>query len=166
VLGGTATAPAAPALGATRPGALALLGGAAPSGPLALRPPVKVTAQRVIAPLAVTVPSTVSAATTAPLTVAVNAPAGAGVVQIRVFRLTGATAGAAAARSGARRKLVASVYRSTTKAKRYTFRLTEKRLRHLKPGRYLVEVRTGKSRAALGPATARTVTVTKPNATR
>jgi hypothetical protein len=56
---------------------------------------------------------------------------------------------------------VATVYRSVTHARRYRFRLTEKRLRSLKPGRYVLEVRVGRTRQSLGPATARTITVRK-----
>jgi hypothetical protein len=56
---------------------------------------------------------------------------------------------------------VATVYRKTTKAKRYVFRLTEKPFRHLKPGRYLVQVRVGASRTALGPAASRQITIRK-----
>jgi hypothetical protein len=54
---------------------------------------------------------------------------------------------------------IATVYRKTTKAKRYVFRLTEKPFRHLKAGRYLVSVRVGPSRTVLGPATNRQITV-------
>ena len=54
---------------------------------------------------------------------------------------------------------IATVYRRTPKAKRYVFRLTEKPFRHLKPGRYLVQVRVGTSRTALGPAASRQLTI-------
>ena len=56
-------------------------------------------------------------------------------------------------------KLIASVYRKAPKGKRYTFRLTERKLRRLKPGRYLIEVRVAKSRSELGPVTKRILTV-------
>ena len=54
---------------------------------------------------------------------------------------------------------VATVYRNISTAKRYVFRLTEKPLRKLKPGRYLVEVRVGTSPRTLGPASSRIITV-------
>ena len=59
----------------------------------------------------------------------------------------------------AKRRLVATVYRGTPKAKTYRFRLKERALRTLKPGRYVVEVRAGKSRTRLGAATTRTIVV-------
>jgi len=92
-----------------------------------------------------------------PITVAANVPAGVRVVQIRVFRL--GSSGASARAAAARGRLVATVYRSTPKAKRYRFRLTEPKLRRLQAGRYRIEVRAGKSRSALGPASNRTVRV-------
>ena len=54
---------------------------------------------------------------------------------------------------------IATVYRKTPKAKRYVFRLTEKPFRHLKPGRYLIQVRVGTSPTALGPAASRQITI-------
>jgi hypothetical protein len=163
-LSGIGTAPpAGPAPAAVAPvaapqvaGLPTLLGLAAgsPAGPLGLAP-VKASA---VLPNVSAVAPTVSAAATAPITVGVNVPAGALVVQIRVFQVGGATA-ARAARTTRRGKLIATVYRATPKAKRYTFSLTEKKLRNLKAGRYLVEIRVGKDRANLGPATTRTVTV-------
>jgi hypothetical protein len=39
------------------------------------------------------------------------------------------------------------------------FRLTEKPFRHLKPGRYVIQVRVGPSRTALGPATSRQIRI-------
>jgi Ca2+-binding RTX toxin-like protein len=101
---------------------------------------------------------TVSAAGTAPITVTATVPAGARTVRITVFRVNRGNTRVAAGKT-AGRKRIATVYRSTPKAKRYTFRLTEKALRHLKPGRYQVEVRVGPSRTKLGPAMTRTVTV-------
>ena len=44
-------------------------------------------------------------------------------------------------------------------AKRYRFRLTERKLRHLSAGRYRVEVRAGRSRSVLGPPSNRTISV-------
>ena len=54
---------------------------------------------------------------------------------------------------------VATVYRMVAKAHRYVFRLTERSFRRLKAGRYLVQVRVGPSRTALGPVTSRQVQV-------
>jgi hypothetical protein len=54
---------------------------------------------------------------------------------------------------------IATVYRRTPKAKRYVFRLTERPFRHLEPGRYLIQVRVGTSRTALGPAASRQITI-------
>jgi hypothetical protein len=51
------------------------------------------------------------------------------------------------------------VYRKASGGKRNTFRLTEHKLRHLPPGRYLITVRAGATRASLGPAVNRTLTV-------
>ena len=77
-----------------------------------------------------------------------------------MFRAGGAPAGTAKARAAAARgRLVATVYRPAPVAKRYRFRLTEPKLRRLPAGRYRVEVRAGRSRTVLGPATARTVKV-------
>jgi Ca2+-binding RTX toxin-like protein len=104
-------------------------------------------------------PTFISAAGTAPMTVAVNVPTGGTVLQIRVFRLPRPAVGEAAARRAARGKLIATVYRATPEARRYMFRLTEKKLRRLTPGRYRVELRVGRTRGALGPASTRTVTV-------
>jgi len=117
-----------------------------------------------VAPLRVTAPAAVSAATTSPILVGATVPAAVNVVQIRVFALPGAPAPApatTAARSarvtviaraaGHAKRLIATVYRRTPVARHYTFRLTE---------RYLIEVRGGRTRTSLGPATTRTVTVT------
>jgi len=99
--------------------------------------------------------SAVSVAAGAALKVSATVPAGANTVSISVFRL------GASSRSGrhAGKVHVATVYRTAHNAKRYVFRLTNKRLRHLKPGRYLIEVRVGSSRSRLGPAVFRTVTI-------
>jgi hypothetical protein len=92
--------------------------------------------------------------------VAATVPAGANTVQISVFRLN-----APAKRTSKNRRLrstsvhVATVYRKTSKAKRYVFRLTGKAFRNLKPGRYLIQVRVGPSRTALGPASSRQITI-------
>jgi hypothetical protein len=93
------------------------------------------------------------------LPVTVRAQAGATTVRIRVFRVAGRQGRAAAVTAKAKRKLVATVYRATPKAKTYRFRLKERALRTLKPGRYVVEVRAGSSRARLGAASTRTIVV-------
>ncbi|HEX2103942.1 MAG TPA: peroxidase family protein [Solirubrobacteraceae bacterium] len=99
---------------------------------------------------------TVSATAGSPITVSANVPRGARVVRIRVFRLGG---GARAAKAASRGKLVATAYRRTPQAKRYRFRLTERKLRNLRPGRYRIEVRAGRDRSKLGPVAMRSVTV-------
>jgi hypothetical protein len=173
-LTGTATKPAPAPPAAAAPAAAApdsapavtASNATAPSAPPATATATTATAP--IGPRAVTVPATVSAANAAPITVGATIPAGADVVQISVFAVAGppaaaqAAAAARAARPVARgKRLIATVYRNTPTPKRYTFRLTETKLRHLKPGRYRVEVRAGRTRTSLGPATARTITITK-----
>ena len=128
---------------------------AAPLGQaLAPRP---ATSPRTLRPGALTV----SAPAAAPLRVAATVPAGASTVRIAVFRLTGPSKGDSASRRGGGRRHIATVFRKAPKAQRYVFRLTEKPLRHLKPGRYQVEVRVGASRMALGQASVRTITIRK-----
>ena len=106
-------------------------------------------------------PAIVAGAAT-PATVALTVPNGATVVQINVIQLTGANTALAARHNIRGKRLIASVYRKAPKAKRYTFRLTECKLRRLKPGRYLIEIRVGKSRAELGPVTKRILTSRRP----
>ena len=86
-------------------------------------------------------------------------PPGATTVRIRVVRLSAAKRGSSAARKRVRRQVLATVYRKTPSAKRYTFRLTEPALRNLKAGRYQVEVRVGTSPKRLGPALGRSETI-------
>jgi hypothetical protein len=95
------------------------------------------------------------------LPVTVRPQAGATTVRIRVFRVGGGPGRAPAVRAAAaaKRTLVATVYRATPKAKTYRFKLRERKLRGLKPGRYVVEIRAGKSRTSLGTATTRTIVV-------
>ena len=95
------------------------------------------------------------------LPVTVRPPAGATTVRIRVFRVGGVQGRAAAVtgKTAARRKLVATVFRSTPNAKTYRFRLKERKLRGLKPGRYVVEIRAGKSRTNLGVPVTRTIVI-------
>jgi hypothetical protein len=143
---GQTVAPVAPVPGLTTllaaPG-----GGPAAGGGAATRAPARVSG------LAVTAGS-------GPITVTANVPAGARVVRIRVFRTGGATGGTAKARAAAARgRLVATVYRPAPVAKRYRFRLTEPKLRRLPAGRYRVEIRAGRSRTVLGPASARAVKI-------
>jgi Ca2+-binding RTX toxin-like protein len=127
--------------------------------------PAAVPLGQALAPRPLPVPSlrssavSVSASTASPLTVAANVPPGATTVKISVFRLNKVEKRASASEKRAAKLHVATVFRNTSKAKRYVFRLTEKPLRRLKPGRYLVEVRVGTSPKALGPATHRTITV-------
>jgi Ca2+-binding RTX toxin-like protein len=109
-------------------------------------------------PLAATTLS-VSASRGAPLAVAATVPAGASTVAITVVRLDGLVKRTSAGRQRPTSVQVGTVFRKTTKAKRYVFRLTEKPFRHLKPGRYLVQVRVGSSRTALGPATSRQIRI-------
>jgi len=95
------------------------------------------------------------------LPVTVRPRAGATTVRIRVFRVGGVQGRAAAVtgKARAKRTLVATVYRATPKAKTYRFKLKERKLRGLKPGRYVVEIRAGKSRTSLGAASTRTIVV-------
>jgi hypothetical protein len=95
------------------------------------------------------------------LPVTVRPQAGATTVRIRVFRVGGVRGRAAAVpgQAAAKRTLVATVYRATPKAKTYRFRLKARKLRSLKPGRYVVEIRAGKSRTSLGAASTRTIAV-------
>ncbi len=104
---------------------------------------------------------TVSAPAAAPLRVAATVPAGANTVRIAVFRLTGQSKRDSGSRRAGGRRHIATVFRKAPKAQRYVFRLTEKPLRRLKPGRYQVEVRVGASRTALGQPGVRTITVRK-----
>jgi hypothetical protein len=93
--------------------------------------------------------------------VTVRTAAGQTTVRIQVFQVTGGQTVRAAAKRAAKskRKLVATVYKSTKKAQTYRFRLKDGNLRRLKPGRYVVEVRAGKSRTRLGKAKTRTFVV-------
>ncbi|MCW3011420.1 MAG: hypothetical protein JWO90_1824, partial [Solirubrobacterales bacterium] len=93
------------------------------------------------------------------LTVGATLPKGARVARIAVFRVI--RAARPSSRTAARTKLVGVAYRTAGKGRRQTFRLTEKRLRNLRPGQYVIEVRVGTSRSALGPATRRAATIKK-----
>jgi len=103
----------------------------------------------------------VTASTAAPITVAATVPAGASTVAITVLRLDSPAKSTVKPRKASSRVHVATVYRKAPNAKRYVFRLTEKPFRHLKPGRYLIQVRVGTSRTALGPAASRQLTIRK-----
>jgi hypothetical protein len=107
----------------------------------------------------------VAAPAGAPLAVTTKVPAGAGTAAISVFRMNPGPSGASKARRKASTVHVATVYREVAKAKRYVFRLTERKLRKLRPGRYLVQVRVGASRDSLGPAKSRIVTIRRGRAT-
>jgi hypothetical protein len=100
-----------------------------------------------------------SASASAPLSVSARVPTGASTVAITVFRLNSPIKRASHARQASSSVQIATVYRTTTKAKRYVFRLTEKPFRHLRAGRYLVSVRVGPSRTVLGPAANRQITI-------
>jgi hypothetical protein len=78
-----------------------------------------------------------------------------------VFRIGGiqGRARAATGKAAAKRTLVATVFRATPKAKTYRFWLKDRKLRGLKPGRYVVEIRAGKSRTNLGIPVTRTIVV-------
>ena len=104
---------------------------------------------------------TVTSSSSAPLAVSATVPAGASTVAISLFRLNSVIKRTSKARQKPSSVHVATVYRKAPKAKRYVFRLTEKPFRHLKPGRYLVQVRVGSSRTALGPAASRQITIRK-----
>ncbi|MCW2928696.1 MAG: heme peroxidase [Thermoleophilia bacterium] len=102
----------------------------------------------------------VQATTQAPLTVAATVPAGARLAQISVVAQPSGTAAEAPAKGAkVHGRLIGSVLRTTPKGKRYSFRLTEGKLRSLRPGRYLLSLRVGADRSHLGPATTRSVVV-------
>jgi len=103
----------------------------------------------------------VTASSSAPLSVSATVPAGASTVAISLFRLNSVVKRTSKARQRPSSVHIATVYRKAPKAKRYVFRLTEKPFRHLQPGRYLVQVRVGASRTALGPAASRQLTIRK-----
>jgi Ca2+-binding RTX toxin-like protein len=103
----------------------------------------------------------VTASSSSPLAVSAVVPAGANTVAITMFRLNSVVKRTSKAQTKPSSVHIATVYRKASKAKRYVFRLTEKPFRHLKPGRYLVQVRVGTSRTALGPATSRQLTIRK-----
>ena len=103
----------------------------------------------------------VTSSSSAPLSVSATVPAGASTVAISMFRLNSVIKRTSKARQKPSSVHIATVYRKAPKAKRYVFRLTEKPFRHLKPGRYLVQVRVGASRTALGPAASRQITIRK-----
>jgi Ca2+-binding RTX toxin-like protein len=162
---GTPAATPAPGTG-TGPNPPAPL--AAPAAPAALAAPAvtalgQATGPRLApAPAALAASSVrVTASTAAPITVAATVPAGASTVAITVLRLDSPAKSTVKPRKASSRVHVATVYRKAPNAKRYVFRLTEKPFRHLKPGRYLIQVRVGTSRTALGPAASRQLTIRK-----
>jgi hypothetical protein len=116
-------------------------------------------------PLQITDPTTVTAGSTTPITIGAVVPSGASVIQISVFSLP--TAAPIAKGAGIRRiaravhgkRLIATVYRKAKGGRRNTFHLTEAKLRRLRPGRYLIQVRAGATRTSLGRAVGHTLTV-------
>src|SRR4051794_4972796 len=144
--GGALCAALPPVAVAVAAGGPAPAPGAAPPGPAVPPPPAPAPP----APRAVTVSA---ASGGSPITVGATVPAGANTVSIALFRLPTPLKRSSRTRQKPTTIHVATVYRKTTTAKRYVFRLTEKPFRHLKPGRYLVQVRVGSSPTALGPAT-------------
>ena len=154
-----ATARVPPAAGQTCTAPPALAATAAPAAPVT--PLGAATAPR-LAPTPLSAGSvTVTSSSSAPLAVSATVPAGANTVAISLFRLNSVIKRTSKARQKPSSVHVATVYRKAPKAKRYVFRLTEKPFRHLKPGRYLVQVRVGASRTALGPAASRQITIRK-----
>jgi hypothetical protein len=107
----------------------------------------------------------VSAPVSGPLAVAATVPAGANTVAITVTRLNAVLKRTSSGRQAPSSAQIGTAYRKTTAAKRYVFRLTEKPFRHLKSGSYLVQVRVGRSRTALGPATSRQIRLTAARST-
>jgi hypothetical protein len=93
--------------------------------------------------------------------VTVRTTAGQTTVRIQVFAVTGGPAarGASSRAAKAKRTLVATVFKRTPKARTYRFKLKDGKLRRLKPGRYVVEVRAGTSRTRLGKAKAKAFVV-------
>jgi hypothetical protein len=152
--GGGSTGPATP------PAAAAATAPTAPAASLAT-PLGQATAPRLTpAPLAAS-SLRITSSTSAPIAVAATVPAGANTVAITVLRLNSVAKRTVKKRRAPSSVHIATVFRKAPTAKRYVFRLTEKPFRHLKPGRYLIEVRVGASRTALGPATSRQVTITR-----
>jgi hypothetical protein len=111
------------------------------------------------APLTARAVSVTAATAGAPIAVAATVPAGANTAAISLFRISTPIKRTSRTRQRPTTVHVGTVYRKTTAAKRYVFRLTEKPFRHLKPSRNLVSVRVGSSRTALGPAATREIRV-------
>lgn len=86
------------------------------------------------------------------LSVTANLPAAAEIVRIRVFRLSGPV-------KKPKSKRLATVFRRSKGGERRSFRLTEKRLRRLRPGRYVVEISVGTTSSSLGPAVSKTLRI-------
>jgi hypothetical protein len=93
------------------------------------------------------------------LPVTVQAAASTNVVRIQVFAVTGGAQVRAAAAGKPTRRLVATVWQSTPKAKTYRLRLKDRKVRSLRPGRYVVEVRGGATKKKLGAPKTRTFQV-------
>jgi hypothetical protein len=88
------------------------------------------------------------------LRLSLNVPADAAVVRVVVSR---------ASRSGrpTGRPIAAAVRLAPGRAGTMRVRLRDRKLRRLRPGRYVVSVALGRTRSALGPATLRALTVTR-----
>jgi hypothetical protein len=125
--------------------------GAAPTAPL---PPVSLGTQKPAAPRVLKTRRLVVRSSRQPLTVAADIPQGARVVRIRVFRRGGGS------------EWIGTAYRSVPGGGRRSFRLTERALRRLKPGRYVVEIRAGASRTSLGAPATRAVTLKRAKSRR
>ena len=120
------------------------------------------TGPTAVAPVAGVASSSLAvSSSTSALTVATSVPAGTKVAQISLFAVNTLEKRTSAESKRRGLRHIGTVLRKTTTAKRYVFRLTGKHFRHLKPGRYLVQVRVGASRTTLGPAVTREVTVAR-----
>ncbi|MEA2249039.1 MAG: hypothetical protein QOH46_3568 [Solirubrobacteraceae bacterium] len=93
------------------------------------------------------------------LPVTVRAAAGTNVVQVQVFAVTGGATVRAAAAKKQTRRLVATFWQMTPKAKTYRLRIKDRKVRNLRPGRYVVSVRGGATKKTLGEAATKTFVV-------
>jgi hypothetical protein len=99
------------------------------------------------------------------VTVQVIPAQGTKLIRFRIFKLSGNGRNrggrAVAATAGAKRVVVATIYRRVTGGKRTTIRLTKKELRRVGAGKYLLEVTPGASKAKLGKSRTATFQVTR-----
>jgi hypothetical protein len=89
------------------------------------------------------------------VTVRVIPAQGTKLIRFRIIRVSGngrnrGGRAAAAAAAGARKQVVATIYRRVTPGKKTTIKLTRKELRRVTAGNYLLEVTPGKSRSKMG----------------